>query len=421
MNPYCQCDGPGFCERHQINKNQRHFELCKGIATDKADCGFHFWQAWEKGLFQAKVPENPILEKTWECNSERALVAPTRGKRAPVPERVTRTVPKFETSWTYGVTTVNKRLNTTLPITLKSLANAGFENPWIFIDGVRNYENVDYLSKYRCSVRYPLIKTFGNWILGLWELYIRNPQSDRYVMFQDDFITYHNLRDYLESCQYPEAGYWNLYTFPENQKLCKSDKNGWYLSNQRGKGALALVFNRDAVLKLLASRASIVDRPLTVGRRAWSNIDGGIVTALGLQGWKEYVHNPSLVQHIGDISSMGGARHPKAVSFRGEEFDARKLMESAMSQVGSVLAEKFRKFGIVPTKGCSCKKLEKAMNRASEDEIELNVEYWIDQLIASARKWRELKGGIWKTVMRPPRSLCEKVILDACKKSREIK
>ena len=224
--------------------------------------------------------------------------------------------------WAYGVTTVPGRISTLLPKTLKSLAKAGFECPRLFVDGDDHYD--DYLKLgLEVTIRSPSIRTFGNWALGLAELYIREPNVDRYAMFQDDFITYRSLRDYLEQVNYPERGYCNLYTFPRNQTLCNG-KVGWYLSDQLGKGAVALVFTREAVTTLL-KHEHIVDRPQDVNR-GWRAIDGGIVTAFKKAGWKEYVHNPSLVQHMGIQSSMGNAKHQQAISFRGEGFDALSLL-----------------------------------------------------------------------------------------------
>lgn len=243
--------------------------------------------------------------------------------------------------WSYGVTTVKDRLSDLLPMTLYSLKLAGFDSPRLFLDG----DDGSRLPRdwtYPITTRVPRIRTYGNWILGLAELFIREPAADRYAMFQDDFVTYRNLRRYLEQSPYPHHGYLNLYTFPSNQDIAPLDsaghaRVGWYESRelengpirngkkqQTGRGAVALVFNRDAVLTLLQHQ-HIVERPMdsTYGHR---RIDGGIVTAMNKAGWREYVHNPSLVQHIGKVSSMGSKPHRQAVSFRGEDFDAIDML-----------------------------------------------------------------------------------------------
>ncbi len=225
--------------------------------------------------------------------------------------------------WSYGITTVPQRLSDLLPRTLCSLAAAGFDKPRLFVDGAKDAE------KYRqfgleVTTRFPTIHTAGNWILSLAELYIREPTAERFAIFQDDLITYRNLRQYLERCEYPEEGYWNLYTFPQNQKLVPKGVEGWFISNQRGLGAIATVFSLDAVVRLL-THPHLVKRPQDA-KRGKRSIDGGIVTAFRKAGWKEYVHNPSLVQHTGVLSSMSNKRHPLSSSFRGEEFDAMELI-----------------------------------------------------------------------------------------------
>lgn len=238
--------------------------------------------------------------------------------------------------WAYGLTTVPSRKDSLFPRTLNSLRKAGFENPRIFLDGTVQRHgqviDVETIGRYKSlglevTVREQNIRTFGNWYLGLWELYLRQPHAKRYAIFQDDFVTGKNLRAYLESCPFPKNGYWNLYTFPQNQQIAdKEQKTGWFESNQKGKGAVALVFDNEGVRNLLTSR-HMVDRVQNT-QRGHKAVDGGVVTAFLKWGGKEYCHNPSLVQHTGLYSSMGNNRHPLATSFRGEDFDCLELLEA---------------------------------------------------------------------------------------------
>lgn len=227
--------------------------------------------------------------------------------------------------WSYGITTVPGRRCNLFAETLDSLRLAGFDEPRLFVDGC---DEVELYSEFNLPVTLrssPALRTAGNWTLSLYELYIRNPNADRYAIFQDDFVTYRNLRSYLSCCEYPETGYWNLYTFPQNQRLAPSRTHvGWYPSNQWGRGAVALVFSRQAVVTLLSS-LHLTERPQD-SRRGWKAIDGGIVESMKKAGWTEFVHNPSLVQHTGRVSSMGNSPHAKAVSFKGVEFDAEDLI-----------------------------------------------------------------------------------------------
>lgn len=231
--------------------------------------------------------------------------------------------------WSYGVTTVPVRQHTLLPRTLTSLARAGFDRPRLFIDDCPTKLARDYEDRYGLPVtsRFPRIHTYMNWTLALAELYGREPTADRYAVFQDDFVTYRRLRDYLDRSPYPEGGYLNLYTFPDQQARIPQGHVGWHRSSQHGRGAVALVFSRQAV-KALLSHQHMVERPEDT-HRGTRSVDGGLVTAAKKAGWTEYVHSPSLVQHTGYVTTMGSRRHPDAPQFWGEDYDATGLLELA--------------------------------------------------------------------------------------------
>lgn len=240
-------------------------------------------------------------------------------------------------NWSYGIISCKQRIHTLLVKTLKELNKAGFDNPRIFLDGVLPSEISHFLKEDRYSIttRSPKVGAFGNWILALWELWIRHPKAERYALFEDDFVTYKNLRVYLETIPLNNNEYWNLYTFPVNQKLCPrgEDKSkelvGFYPSNQMGLGAVALVFPKQAVEEILSNKRHIVTKPrhsVNSDRRH----DGSIVELLTQKGFKELVHNPSLVQHQGMESTIQDKNKNWAaqlsLSFRGVNFDALELL-----------------------------------------------------------------------------------------------
>ena len=259
----------------------------------------------------------------------------------PVVSRVT-TQPVYTKTFAFGITTIPERRTTTLPITIRSLTNAGFDNPILFIDdrddggwGLEYDMTIapPYLSLRKVFRTDGRIKAFGHWILSLYELFIRNPHADLYALFQDDIIVSRNLRLYLDRVTLPNRGYLNLYTFPSNQKVAPST-TGFYRSNQNGKGATALVFDRESIVALLTS-PHILTKLRSRNHRAWKSIDGGIIQAFKdanpVGHWHEYVHNPSLVQHIGTQanghqSTLGNPEHLLAPSFMGEDFDCSSLL-----------------------------------------------------------------------------------------------
>lgn len=238
--------------------------------------------------------------------------------------------------WSCGVTATTTRIASGhLERTIASLAKAGFPTPHLFIDGLPTALLGDTFKEMKITCHSPCIRLYGNFHLGLSEMFIREPFADYYAMFQDDLVCCMNLREYLESGIYPDMGYLNLYTFNLNLKKNK----GWYPSNQLGKGAVGLVFSNDAAQALLRSHRWL-NRPISNPanpKRLWKYIDGGIVESLKQQGYKEYVHNPSLIQHTGMSSTVGNSRHELASSFPGEGFNAMTL--AANSPITSVKSE----------------------------------------------------------------------------------
>lgn len=230
--------------------------------------------------------------------------------------------------WAYGITTVPSRRNLLLRTAL-SLSRAGFESPWLFVDGSM------FDAQYRkfpiqwagLTFRFPAIRTHGNYVLALLEMYVRNPDCDRYAIFQDDVLAVGSLRCYLESCPYPPKGYLNLYLMHHNERhLRAEEKPGWYLSNQLGKGAQGLVYDREALCTLLT--ADHMCRRVEDPKRGWRNIDGGILESFRQAGYQEWVHKPSLLQHVGLKTSMGNLTVHEAFTFPGEGFDACQFTET---------------------------------------------------------------------------------------------
>lgn len=225
--------------------------------------------------------------------------------------------------WNYGVTTVPARRDSLLPRTLASLAAAGFDKPRLFVDGDDNIQSWKQQFGLEVTCRSPTIRTAGNWILALHELTLREPNADRFAVFQDDMIACHNLKLYLEKSRYPDKSYLNLLTELENELMARNNK-GWFESNQLGRGAVALVFSREAAAVLLSNQ-SFIERAQDK-KRGHKAIDGGILYAMQQKGWKEYCHSPSLVQHTGVQSTMNNRPFPPSKIFPGEEFDAMSLL-----------------------------------------------------------------------------------------------
>lgn len=289
-------------------------------------------------------------------------------------------------TWSYGITTVPSRFNTEFKPTLESLKNAGFDQPVIFVDGPpgeADYESLGLPIVYRQSN----IKTAGHWMLSAWELYIRNPHSQYFAMFQDDFITYKNLKQYIELSDHPQDGYLNLYTFPENQKIAdRSRTNGWFKANQKGLGAVALVFTNENFKQLIShqhmrDRFQSLEKARNNRMRRDTHLDGGIVETFKKLGLFEYCHSPSLVQHTGLVTSMGSPKQRLAPKFNGSDFDALQLLppekrpttqKGRTYELGDAVASALSSVGITPERvsewlgqPCGCAERKEKLNNLS--------------------------------------------------------
>jgi hypothetical protein len=226
--------------------------------------------------------------------------------------------------WTYGITTVPRRTNNLLKQTVECLGASGFVNPILFVDGNlpdgwQPPPGAGPVVSYQ-----PTIGALQNWMVALMYLYVRRPRCDRYAIFEDDLICCSNLKDYLDCCEFPKKGYLNLLTHDENVKHTR-ERPGWHKSNQLGKGAVGLVFNREAV-KILLTSPDFIERPATSLRKA---ADGLVCDVLVKLGWVEYIHYPSLLQHEGIVSAIGpGHRYGRVSSFFGTEYNPLELFKS---------------------------------------------------------------------------------------------
>lgn len=222
--------------------------------------------------------------------------------------------------WAYGITTVPDRLHTTLPQTLHSLCDSGFSHPQLFVDGCNDsspYEVFGCLTTCRPK---PALNIVGSWMLGMMELYVRNKDVDRYAMFQDDILCVGNLKDYLTLCPYPDRGYLNLYTEKQNHKHLDG-KTGWHPAIQKGIGALGLVFSKLA-LQTLFQQGSLIRKPASAHKtRYCTALDGGVIEAMKNVGWTEYIHGPSLVQHMEGASTLSH-HYSGTENFPGTQQDA---------------------------------------------------------------------------------------------------
>lgn len=263
-----------------------------------------------------------------------------------------------EKKWACGIITVPQRAATLLPATLRSIMDAGFPPPRLFVDGLDPRLLPEWMERFpglESVPRWPRVHVAVNWTLAMLELMMREPDADRYALFQDDVQMSRNARRYLDASGAIEAaergkGYCNLHCMAGREREVQGSQVGFFQAEtQGGYGALALVFTQASALALFSTKY-LIERPRDPDR-GWHCIDGGIVDAMRSVGWSEWVHHPSLTQHTGNQSTMaksiagipvakddppstweewgraiGMGRWDLAQSFRGEEFDCMSLL-----------------------------------------------------------------------------------------------
>lgn len=257
------------------------------------------------------------------------------------PEQPTRLVHQQKPPrWSYGITTTPHRIDTLLPQTIRSLAAAGFDQPLLGVDNCgdcKAFERFGLPFTARTSHNH----NHANWFLTAHEIYYRDPFADYYAIFEDDLVISRGARVYLERTMTEEKAYYSLFTNPDNERR-PHPPHGWFMANQRGEGAVGLVFHKDAFLHLLGNVGTLLHARQIVNPRdgrvhrntrgeevphGKEYVDGLIVSAMHQRGYVEWCHSPSIVQHVGHDSSAAHRRFPDAPSFRGEEFDLRELIK----------------------------------------------------------------------------------------------
>ena len=201
--------------------------------------------------------------------------------------------------WAVGITTA-PRDQETLTACLESVADAGWDHPRLFVDGQVSERSIP--GDLPVTHRDPQIGAWPSWYLSLAELVMRHPGADVYMIIQDDVVFYRHsgLRDYLENLLWPDPklGIVSLYC----SRAYSEKEPGWKrLEEPLVWGAQALLFSPESALDFLSN-------PYVIRHRLTENGLTGIDSLIGR--WAEandvpiYVPNPSLVQHIGHVSSI---------------------------------------------------------------------------------------------------------------------
>ncbi len=214
--------------------------------------------------------------------------------------------------WAVGVTTA-PRPKPTIDACLDSLIQAGWESPRLFVDSaVTIAERFHHLP---VTFRETKLGAWPNYYMAIVELLMREPNADAFMLVQDDIIFdhRHHMREYLEEILWPAdpIGAVSLYC----SKAYTQPRAGWHAMNETWVwGALAFVFSRESAKRFVTDRG-VVDHRSDPGE-GLIQIDMQIGIWARRQSLPIYFPTPSLVQHIGDSSSIWLDPHSRAFGER---------------------------------------------------------------------------------------------------------
>jgi len=226
--------------------------------------------------------------------------------------------------WAVGVTTA-PRIQPVLSTCLGSLARAGWERPYLFIDAAVNLP--EPYDKLACTFRDERVGAWPNYYLGLMELLLRRPRADVYMLVQDDALFYDRepLSLYLESVLWPgkTTCLVSLYCSAGDT----AGEPGWHSSKgEMNGGAVALAWPRELAKAFVTDR-DVFEHRWLADELAATSIGNVISYWAHKRGVPVWLPTPSLVQHVGDTSTIwrvaraSGKR--RALRFVGDETEEK--------------------------------------------------------------------------------------------------
>lgn len=203
--------------------------------------------------------------------------------------------------WAVGVTSSPRRVPT-VDWSVDSVIRAGWGAPRVFQDGA--VKLAARLAGLDTTVRTRSLGAWPNFFLGLAELLMQEPDADAYLMVQDDALFYdrQDVRRYLEQVLWfsEPPGLVSLYC----SSAYTRPGSGWYQIDPPWVwGALAFVFPRELALRFV-SDAGVINHRRTQVRDGCAQIDVLIGVWAERHGIPIDFPTPSLVQHIGDASTI---------------------------------------------------------------------------------------------------------------------
>ena len=223
-------------------------------------------------------------------------------------------------NWAVGITIAPRQIEN-YTHTIDSFLDAGWNSIHMFVE-----PDVKVADKHKhlpLTQRKTKLGAWKNWLTSLNDLIEFYPNADCYGLIQDDIIFCRGAKKFLEYTLWPaqDVGVCSVFT-PSHYTR---ENPGWYKTNKKGKLWMAQTyfFPPD-------SARNCATHPICVDWTKEKQIDNVVGRWADYSEQYPYYFSPSLVQHVGDTSTLWGSRNRAkgrraATDFVGECFDAHEF------------------------------------------------------------------------------------------------
>jgi hypothetical protein len=259
--------------------------------------------------------------------------------------------------WSVGLITSPRENAYYLDKTLNSLEKAGFNESVIFAEPA---SVIPESFKGHVVHRRKKYGDWTNWATGLYELLLSEPDSDYFLMMEDDAILCSGTKQYLEYAL-PRLGNFASLSLYTSSKYYQKNRSRMFHNECRGKNTwstVAIVMSHSSVLGLFSDSDVQKHRFFDIfdvqkgywnvkasygqGRTSVTDCVGNTIKDAVIGRWAEknnlpvYFHTPSLAEHIGRISTLTDddstpENGRMSMDFPGEDFDASIWVDKKVS------------------------------------------------------------------------------------------
>ena len=213
-------------------------------------------------------------------------------------------------SWMVGVITA-PRTHSTLKWSLNTIKGAGWDRGIIFNDSADCPINDP---NWPVVARHSKLGLFRNFILGLYELFLRDTKADAYLIIQDDMLCIENLRSYLEKTLWFDSKPHIISPFAPynvNHTAYPNIHGDWRSTDMYTAGPNSLVLSNETTRAILSDMDDVIGYHEEAVARGDSFEDLGIYHWANRHGYKTYWPIHGLIDHIGLHSTHRPHQHER--------------------------------------------------------------------------------------------------------------